>query len=237
MNDVYEIACSYSKVAEHLKNHPEDRNKICRFIDEIKGDYTPRAVKAMEKFIDSTFVRLYDGFNLQVPDDFDLEEKLKTHHVVLCPNHQSHADYLVISYILHKKFNVHLYVAAGINLNIFPIGKIFKKCGAFFIRRKFDDDLYKIAFQGYIYYLLKADKVVEFFFEGGRTRTGKLLPPRFGLFSMILDSHAQFGEDRKPLMFIPVSIAHEFIPEEKAHAKELGGAKKGKTIERNVCRI
>ncbi|MDH5414341.1 MAG: hypothetical protein OEW87_09400, partial [Flavobacteriaceae bacterium] len=57
-------------------------------------------------------------------------------------------------------------------------------------------------------------------------RTGKLLSPRFGLFSMILEAHTYFGKNKKPLMFIPVSIAHEHIPEEAAHAKELGGAKK-----------
>jgi glycerol-3-phosphate O-acyltransferase len=228
VKEIYEIVCSYKKVSDHLSKSPKDKDKICKYVDEIKGEYSNSVLKSMETFIDKTFIKLYDGFNLELPDGFDLNETLDKYHVVLCPNHQSHADYIVLQYIFYKQFKIPVYIAAGINLNIFPIGKIFKKCGAFFIRRKFDDDLYKIAFQGYIYYLLKTDKVVEFFFEGGRTRTGKLLPPRFGLFSMILDAHEQFGADRKPLMFIPVSIAHEHIPEERAHAKELGGAKKNK---------
>ncbi len=227
MEEIYEIVCSYSKVKEHLAHTPGDKQKIYQFINEIRGEYSGSMLTVMEKFLDSTFVKLYDGFNVQTPEGFDLDETLKSHHVILCPNHQSHADYLALQYIFYKKFAVPVYIAAGINLNIFPIGKIFKKCGAFFIRRKFDDDVYKIAFQGYIYYLLKTDKVVEFFFEGGRTRTGKLLSPRYGLFSMILDAHSRF-DDKKPLMFIPVSIAHEYIPEEGAHAKELGGAKKVK---------
>ncbi len=227
MEDVYQIVCSYEKVREHLKSHPEDKKKIHKFIDEIKGGYSSTAIKGLEKFLDTTFVKLYDGVNLELPEGFDLKKCLETYHVILCPNHQSHADYIAIQYVLYKKYKLPVFIAAGINLNIFPIGNLFKKCGAFFIRRRFDDELYKIAFQGYIYYLLKTDKVVEFFFEGGRTRTGKLLPPRYGLFSMILDAHTKF-DDKKPLMFIPVSIAHEQIPEEKAHAKELGGAKKEK---------
>ena len=228
MENIYDIVCSYEKVKVHLEKHPEDRKKICKYVDEIKGAYSTKVLTAMEKFIDKTFVKLYDGFNVDTPEGFNLNETLKKYHVVLCPNHQSHADYLALQYIFYKKFKIPVYIAAGINLNIFPIGDIFKKCGAFFIRRRFDDEVYKIAFQGYIYFLLKTDKVVEFFFEGGRTRTGKLLPPRYGLFSMILDAHTKFDGDKKPLMFIPVSIAHEHIPEEAAHAKELGGAKKQK---------
>ena len=203
LGDIYETVCSYEKVKNHLKSHPHDRAKICKHLDEIKGGYSNKAVSALETFLDKTFVKLYDGVNLEVPEGFSLKDTLKKYHVVLCPNHQSHADYIAIQYVLYKNFKLPVYIAAGINLNIFPIGPIFKKCGAFFIRRRFDDELYKLAFQGYIYYLLRTDKVVEFFFEGGRTRTGKLLPPKYGLFSMILDAHTQFGENKKPLMFIP----------------------------------
>lgn len=227
MEDIYKVVCDYPKVKEYLAKHPEAKKQIHRHIDEIKGAYSTSVLSAMETFMDKTFVKLYDGFNLELPDGFDLRETLDKYHVVLCPNHQSHADYIALQYIFFKKFKLPVYIAAGINLNIFPIGDIFKKCGAFFIRRKFDDEVYKIAFQGYIYYLLKTDKVVEFFFEGGRTRTGKLLPPKYGLFSMILDAHNRF-DDKKPLLFVPVSIAHEMIPEERAHAKELSGGKKEK---------
>lgn len=228
VSSVYDVVCSYEKVKLHLEKRPQDKKKVIKFIDEIKGGYSKRTVSALEKFLDTTFAKLYDGVTLETPEGFDLKEALKDHHVVLCPNHQSHADYIAIQYILYKNFKLPVYIAAGINLNIFPIGDIFKRCGAFFIRRRFDDELYKITFQGYIYFLLKTDKVVEFFFEGGRTRTGKLLPPRYGLFSMILDAHTKFNKDKKPLMFIPVSIAHEHIPEERAHAKELSGQKKEK---------
>lgn len=226
MDNTLDIVLSYGKVKAHLAKKPKDEKKIKKYINEIQGDYKQGVLSALEVFMDNTFVKLYDGFNLQVPEGFDLHATLEKYHVVICPNHQSHADYVALQYIFYKFFKTPVYIAAGINLNIFPIGALFKKCGAFFIRRRFDDEVYKIAFQGYIYYLLKTDKVVEFFFEGGRTRTGKLLPPKFGLFSMILDAHLNFDSDKKPLMFIPVSIAHEHIPEESAHAKELTGAKK-----------
>jgi glycerol-3-phosphate O-acyltransferase len=225
--DVYDIVLSYEKVRKHLANKPEDKAHILKMIDEIKGEYSFKAVGSTAKFLDSTFLKLYDDVNLEVPEGSEIKKLQEDYHVILVPNHQSHADYIALQYILYKKSRTPVYIAAGVNLNIFPIGKLFRKCGAFFIRRRFDDELYKIAFQGYIYYLLKTDKAVEFFFEGGRTRTGKLLPPKYGLFSMLLDAHQKF-DDKKPLMFIPVSIAHEMIPEEKAHAKELEGRKKEK---------
>lgn len=233
---VYDIVLSYEKVKSHLDNHPGDRAKIIKFIDEIKGDYRASVVSATAKFLDNTFLRLYNGVNLEKPDDLDIRELQKKYHIILVPNHQSHADYIALQYLLYKTEKLPVYVAGGINMNIFPIGDLFRRCGAFFLRRKFDDDVYKITFQGYLYYLLKTDKVVEFFFEGGRTRTGKLLPPRYGLFSMLLDAHTKF-DDQKPLMFIPVSIAHEMIPEEKAHAKELSGKKKVKESSTQLLKL
>jgi glycerol-3-phosphate O-acyltransferase len=236
LNEVYNAVLSYEKVRSHLETAPDDKDKILKMIDEIKGDYREGVVGAASTFLDKTFLKLYDGVNLNLPENFDIREKQKDYHVVLVPNHQSHADYIALQYILYKHDKIPVYIAAGINLNIFPLGDIFKRCGAFFIRRKMDDHLYKIAFQGYIYYLLKSNKVVEFFFEGGRTRTGKLLPPKYGLFSMLLDAHTKF-DDKKSLMFIPVSIAHEMIPEEKAHVKELAGRKKQKEKSSQLFKI
>jgi glycerol-3-phosphate O-acyltransferase len=227
LSKVHDIVLSYEKVRNHLENNPQDKSKILKMVDEIKGDYKTSVVGAATKFLDKTFLKLYDSVNLNLPESFNIRELQKKYHLILVPNHQSHADYIALQYILYKHDKIPVYIAGGINLNIFPVGDLFRRCGAFFIRRKFDDEVYKIAFQGYIYYLLKSDKVVEFFFEGGRTRTGKLLPPKYGLFSMLLDAHKSFDE-KKPLMFIPVSIAHEMIPEEKAHAKELEGRKKEK---------
>ncbi len=236
MKEVLDIVLNFEKVQSHLKVYPQDEKKVSAFIKEIQGDYNTKVLGAMEKLIDVSFKKLYDGVQLQSPEGFSLKETIESYHVILVPNHQSHADYMALQYIFYKFFQVPVYIAAGKNMNIFPIGEIFKKCGAFFLRRKFDDKLYKAVFQGYINYLLQTDKVVEFFFEGGRTRTGKLLPPRYGLFSMILEAHGQFRE-KKPLMFIPVSIAHEQIPEERAHAKELGGAKKEQESTRQLLKL
>ncbi|MFL5783722.1 MAG: 1-acyl-sn-glycerol-3-phosphate acyltransferase, partial [Bacteriovoracaceae bacterium] len=225
-DNALEVVLTYPKLAERLQQKPEDLGKIKKLFKEIHGDFSQTVLASAVKVIDTTFSRLYDGVNLEVPPNTDFHALREKYHVILVPNHQSHADYVALSYSVFKNFNVVLRVAAGINLNVFPMGQFFGKSGAFFIRRSFTSDhLYKLTFEAYVYYLLKTDQVVEFFFEGGRTRTGKLLKPKYGLFQMLLETHSQL-HDVKPLLFIPVSVAHEHVPEEKAHARELGGGKK-----------
>jgi glycerol-3-phosphate O-acyltransferase len=225
-SDVLELVSRYPKLSQHLEAHPQDWDRMRKLVEEIHGDFSPQLVKTLTGIIEATFLKLYNGVELDIPESMNLPRLRETHHIVLVPNHQSHADYVALTYILFKNFELPVYVAGGINLNIFPIGKMFRKSGAFFIRRTFHDDtLYKLTFEGYISYLLQKNHMVEFFFEGGRTRTGKLMKPRYGLFQMLLEAHAQLN-DGKPFLFIPVSLAHEVIPEARAHARELKGAKK-----------
>lgn len=226
MDKVIESVLSYPKLLERLKNKEEDKKKVLANVAEIRGDFSPTVVRTIAKMIDFSFKNLYDGMNFEVPPGVDLKKLKQDYNVILVPNHQSHADYIAMTYLLFTHYELPLYVAGGINLNIFPVGQIFRKSGCFFIRRKFNSDiLYKFSFEGYIYHLLKEGEIIEFFFEGGRSRTGKLLPPRFGLFQMLIEAHQQIP-NAKPMMFIPVSIAHEQVPEQRAHAKELKGAKK-----------
>jgi glycerol-3-phosphate O-acyltransferase len=225
-DNAFETMLSYPKLQERLAQRPEEAAKVKKHFKEIHGEFSATLVKSTMRFLDATFLRLYDGVNLEMPPGMDFNKLREKYHIVLVPNHQSHADYIALTYCIYKNFELPVRVAAGINLNVFPLGQFFGKCGAFFIRRTFTSDhLYKLTFEAYVYYLLKTNQLVEFFFEGGRTRTGKLLRPKYGLFQMLLEGHDQL-KDGRPLMFIPVSLAHEHIPEEKAHARELGGGKK-----------
>lgn len=61
--------------------------------------------------------------------------------------------------------------------------------GAMWIRRSFGNDpLYQTVVQAYIDTLLQQGFNFECFIEGGRSRTGKLLSPKFGILNFILDS-------------------------------------------------
>ncbi|GAB4415781.1 MAG: hypothetical protein OHK0056_23650 [Bacteriovoracaceae bacterium] len=226
------IVLSYPKLKNRIdtRDRPKlEREKAIKILDEIKADFSVTYIRGFERLLDNTIPKLYDGIHFN-DGGIDFKKLVKESCVVLVPNHQSHADYVAINYMFYKTYRFPLYVAGGNNLNIFPIGTLFRKSGCFFIRRSFASDiLYKLTLEAYLYYLLKTGRPIEFFFEGGRSRTGKLLPPKYGLYSMLLHAHQQLcREENKKLVFVPVSIMHEYVPEQKSLTKELSGSKKKK---------
>lgn len=234
-DDSAEIVLSYPKLAERIQGRAEEKERALKNLKEIKAEASETFLKSMETFLDATLPRLYDGIHFE-DNNLNLQELVKDSCVVLVPNHQSHADYLAINYMFYKKYRIPLMVAGGNNLNIFPIGPIFRKSGCFFIRRSFQNDiLYKLTLEAYLFYLLQTGKPIEFFFEGGRSRTGKLLPPKYGLYQMLLEAHHALPEEKKKkLVFVPVSIVHEYLPEQKSLAKELDG---GKKVKENAAQV
>lgn len=232
LSDIQKTVLSYPKLKERIESSSDSiktRERALKNLDEMKADFSKTYLKSMEKMFDAALPRLYDGINFN-ENGQDLAKLMEKNSIVLVPNHQSHADYVAINYMFYKQYNRPLYVAGGDNLNIFPIGKLFRKSGCFFIRRSFNNDvLYKVTMEAYLYYLLINKEPIEFFFEGGRTRTGKLRPPKYGLYQMLLEAHSHLPEGQKTdLLFVPVSIAHEYVPEQKSLAKELQGADKVK---------
>jgi glycerol-3-phosphate O-acyltransferase len=233
------IVLSYPRLKNRLKGREKETAKAIDMLYEIAADFSPAAITPFNKILDFLVARLYDGINVEFEDDFKFEEVVKNNCVVVVPNHQSHADYVALNYIVYKKFKFPLYVAGGINLNVFPIGKLFRKCGCFFIRRSFNSDvIYRLTLEAYLYYLLYTQKPIEFFFEGGRSRTGKLLSPKFGLYHLMFDAHKELPDDkRKPFKFVPVSILHEYVPEQKTLTRELEGAKKKKESFTQILKV
>ncbi len=86
------------------------------------------------------------------------------------------------------------HIAAGINLNFWPAGPIFRRLGAFFIRRTFKGNkLYSTVFREYLGELFSRGYSVEYFVEGGRSRTGRLLDPKTGTLSMTIRAMLRGG--------------------------------------------
>jgi glycerol-3-phosphate O-acyltransferase len=141
--------------------------------------------------------------------------------------HRSHVDYLIISQILYNNDIVVPHIAAGDNLAFWPMGHIFRKSGAYFIRRTFKgDDLYISIFRAYMKRLLKDGWTQEFFIEGTRSRTGKTLQLRLGLLTYIVDAYLEGAcED---VFFVPISILYEKVIESGSYMKELLGKEKEK---------
>jgi glycerol-3-phosphate O-acyltransferase len=136
-------------------------------------------------------------------------------------------DYLLLSYVIYRKGFAVPHVAAGINLDMPLIGRFMRKCGAFFLRRSFKGDaLYAVVFTKYLGFMMARGHPLEYFIEGGRSRTGRLLSPRTGMLSMTVRSYLR--DPKRPVFFMPVYFGYERIVEGRTYIGELSGKPKRK---------
>ena len=218
--------------AEKGKNPKDLERKAEALVRGIAADMRFGWLRVLDALIDVVWSRIYDGIVVDQEGLNKLRRAARRGPVVLVPSHKSHIDYIVLSQVFFKDGLMPPLVAAGENLNFWPMGFIFRRSGAFFIRRSFGDKLYSVVFAAYVRRLLKEGHAIEFFIEGGRSRTGKLLPPRTGMLSMCADPVL---EGRiADVAFIPVSISYEKIIEAGAYAKELAGGEKRKEDARGL---
>ena len=192
---------------------------------EIAANYSQSFVRFMSVLLGWLWNRLYDGV------DFEHVEKLNEvgdgTEIIYVPCHRSHMDYLLLSYVIYRKGFAVPHVAAGINLNLPVIGRFLRKGGAFFIRRTFKGDaLYAVVFAKYLGFMMARGHPLEYFIEGGRSRTGRLLSPRTGMLSMTV--RAYLRDPKRPVVFMPVYFGYERIVEGRTYIGELSGAPKEK---------
>ncbi|MBW1829559.1 MAG: 1-acyl-sn-glycerol-3-phosphate acyltransferase, partial [Deltaproteobacteria bacterium] len=208
-------------------NRPlKDIRKLAdRDFDEIAADYNSTYVQFFQRALSWLWKQIYEGIDVDMEGLSVVRECARTGSLIYVPSHKSHIDYLVLNYIL-LEHHMHIpRVAAGQNLTFWPMGHIFRKSGAFFIRRSFKGaGLYSKIFSRYIKQLLEEGHPLEFFIEGGRSRSGKLILPKTGFLSILLQAYEEgYSND---LLFVPASISYDRILEEKSYLKELGGEKK-----------
>lgn len=204
----------------------EAKAKAMEYLDEVAANYSDSLVRIAERFLTWLWNKLYKGINIQ-----GAEKIRQLHHdgheIVYVPCHRSHMDYLLLSYILYYQGMVPPHIAAGINLNFWPAGPMFRRGGAFFIRRSFrGNKLYTAVFREYLSQLFSKGYSVEYFTEGGRSRTGRLLAPKTGMIAMTINSVLR-GVDR-PVTLVPVYLGYDHVMEVKTYHKELRGQKKEK---------
>jgi len=196
-------------------------------LTELQATPERFTIKGLEVLFDRVFERIYAGVEWEKADIDRLRAAARDGTLVLLPSHKSHVDYLILSYVFNQQNLPLPLIAAGDNLNFFPVGAIFRRGGAFFIRRSFRGDrLYGAVVDAYVRRLLRDGYPIELFMEGGRSRTGKLLPPKLGLLSMVVD--AALAVPERPIFFVPVSIGYEQVIEAKSYERELSGGEKAK---------
>ncbi len=223
-----EISDQIEKMANgDKKKRRQLRKKAGDYFDEIAADPNTTYVHIFRMALKWLWKRVFDGIDLDQENLGDIREWARKGPMIYIPSHKSHIDYLALNYALYD-FHMHIpRVVAGKNLAFWPMGHIFRKSGAFFIRRSFRGArLYSAIFTRYVKALLEDGHPIEFYIEGGRSRNGKLVLPKIGFLSILLQAYQEgFCKD---LVFVPTSIIYDRIIEEKSYLKELGDGTKEK---------
>ena len=201
------------------------RRKADGYLDEIAAQYRPGMIRIMSSIVGWIINAMFDGAVIDKAGLARVKAMSIQGPLILIPCHKSHIDYLILSYVLYHNNMPCPHIAAGKNLSFWPLGPIFRAGGAFFLRRSFRGAvLYSRVFCAYIHKLLEEGFNIELFIEGGRSRTGKLLMPKLGLISILLDAYRNGAcED---MIFVPVYIGYDRIIEEHAYVHEVEGGKK-----------
>ena len=192
---------------------------------EIAANYSQTFITIMASVLARLWTRLYDGVDFEhVENLHDIGDGAE---IIYVPCHRSHMDYLLLSYVIYRKGFAVPHVAAGVNLNLPVVGHFLRKGGAFFLRRSFKGDaLYSAVFSKYLGFMMARGHPLEYFIEGGRSRTGRMLAPRTGMLSMTVRSYLR--EPNRPVVFMPVYFGYERIVEGRTYIGELSGAPKQK---------
>jgi glycerol-3-phosphate O-acyltransferase len=190
---------------------------------EIAADISYPTIRVIEKLLKWLWHRIYDGIELNHMQR--VHDVAKSKEVIYVPCHRSHFDYLLLGYVVYEQ-GLHIpHVAAGINLNMPIVGAILRRGGAFFLRRSFKGNrLYAAVFDAYLHKILTRGYSIEYFVEGGRSRTGRLLTPKGGMLAMTVGSYVK--NPRRPIVFVPVYFGYEKLIEGDSFISELGGAEK-----------
>jgi len=191
-----------------------------KYLTEIVANCNYITIQLLQRILTSFWNKFYCG--IDVFHSKKLRRIARTHELIYVPCHRSHIDYLLLSYVIHAEGLAIPYIAAGKNLNMPFIGSILRKGGAFFIRRTFKGNpLYSTVMFEYLASLVSTGMPVEYFIEGGRSRTGRLLKPKPGMLAMTIRAFLKYHQ--RPVAFIPVSIGYEKMIEGRAYLAELKG--------------
>ena len=207
-------------------SHQQAKQQAKKYVNEIAADYRPGMIRLVEKILTKIWNKIYNGIEVRHADKVRALAQ-NGHEIIYVPCHRSHMDYLLLTYVIYHEGLVTPHIAAGINLNFRPVGGILRKAGAFYLRRSFaGNKLYTAVFREYLELLFNKGYSVKYFPEGGRSRTGRLLPPKTGMLAMTLQALIK-GVNR-PVSIVPVYIGYEHVMEVSSYLKELNGTGKKK---------
>lgn len=200
------------------------------YIKEIAATHSPYVIDLIANLVHWVIRQGYGAIHYSRKDLQRIGQLGTDATLVFLPSHKSNLDRLSLQFILWENGMPPNHTAGGINMNFFPVGPLVRRTGVFFIRRSFkNNNLYKYVLRTYLDYLIERRFPLEWYMEGGRSRSGRLRAPRFGMLSWVVDSFRRGKSDK--VYLVPISIAYDQIQEVGAYVTEAtGGTKERETF-------
>ncbi len=216
-------------VERYAHEHDEDPDEAIdhaeEYLREIAATHSPYVIDLIANAIHSLYKQGYSEIKYDDEEVRRVAELSADYPIVFLPSHRSNLDRLSLQFMLWENDLPPNHTAGGINLDFFPVGPLIRRTGVFFIRRSFkDNELYKIVLRSYIDFLIEKRFPIEWYMEGGRSRSGRLNPPRLGLLAYVVDALRR--DKSEDIMLIPVSIAYDQIQDVPDYAREAQGKSK-----------
>jgi glycerol-3-phosphate O-acyltransferase len=235
VNRVLRTRAVRAAVAQEMRERHLPRHKALQraraYAWEIAANYSHAFVRFMEHALGWLWNRLYDGVVFGHAET--LAAVAEGNEIIYVPCHRSHMDYLLLGYAIYVHGYAVPHTAAGVNLNLPIVGRFLRKGGAFFIRRSFAGNrLYTVVFMKYLAAIMSRGHAIEYFIEGGRSRTGRLLQPKTGMLLMTVRSF--LADPSRPVVFVPVYFGYERLVEGATYVGELSGRPKEKESVRGL---
>lgn len=208
---------SYEAIRRRAKSH----------LKEMAATPTPAGIDMVAALGRFMYTRGFDKNIDLLPDDIErVRTLLSERPVAFLFTHKSHIDGFLLVTLFHDYDLPPLHTFSGINMGFLGLGSLLRNAGAIMIRRSFkNDDVYRLVFKNYIDYLGEKRFPLLWALEGTRSRTGKLMPPRYGLMNYVVDAYMR--DDAADLMLLPISIVYDQVPEVGDYdAIQAGGSKK-----------
>lgn len=202
------------------------RRRMEREYDRMAAHMRWWVIRLLDPLLRPLWTVVYSGVDAPQEDMERIREAMRNGAAIILPSHKSHFDYVLIAWVFYRAKLTLPHVVAGDNLAIPLVAFFLRSAGGFFIKRTFEGErLHPPIVARYLRELVHHGVPVEFYLEGGRTRSGKLLPPRIGILGMVFDAAALRPTGRE-VTLLPVALAYEQVAEERAYLRELGGKSK-----------
>ncbi|WP_330256072.1 lysophospholipid acyltransferase [Nocardia sp. NBC_00565] len=185
------------------------RAEAAGYVREMAATHHPSVVRAWHR-IAAWLVRGYDIITNE-EELAELRKLDRKHTLIFLVSHRSYLDEFALPPSLVKAGISPCFGMAGANLDFFPLGTLARRNGIVHVRRASGDmPVYRLALRAMVGRMVADGNNLVWSIEGGRTRTGKLRPPRYGLLRYVIDAvDSVCAEDA---LIVPVSIMYDQLP-------------------------